>query len=133
MDDYKLKIKQYNLRDTKPRRSVFIALVDSDTPLSIRELTEKCSQINRTTIYRTLETLIKIELVQVIPLGWKQKYTVASSVVPEKYFVHCSHCGRDMPVESPELRHAVEQIGEQTNFKINVCAFTLSGVCQDCK
>ena len=133
MDDYKRKIKQHNLRDTQPRQSVFMALVNSDTPLSIRELTEKCSQVNRTTIYRALETLVEIDLVQIVPIGWKQKYTVASNIAPEKYFVHCSHCGRDMPVESPELRHAVEGISRQTNFTINVCAFTLSGTCENCK
>ena len=133
MDDYKRKIKQHNLRDTQPRRSVFTALVDSGSPLSIRELTEKCSQVNRTTIYRALETLVEIALVQIVPIGWKQKYTVASNIAPEKYFVHCSHCGRDMPVESPELRHAVEGISKQTNFTINVCAFTLSGTCENCK
>ena len=133
MDDYKRKIKQHNLRDTQPRRSVFTALVDSGSPLSIRELTENCSQVNRTTMYRALEKLAKIGLVQIVPIGWKQKYAVASSIAPEKYFVHCSHCGRDMPVESPELRHAVEGISRQTNFTINVFAFTLSGKCENCK
>ena len=78
MDYYKRLLQQHHLRDTTPRRTVVAALLTADRPLFIRELITACPHIDRTTIYRTLETLTDIGVVHIVPFGWKQRYELAA-------------------------------------------------------
>ncbi len=132
MDYYKRLLQQHHLRDTTPRRTVVAALLTVDHPLFIRELIAACPRIDRTTIYRTLETLTEIGVVHVVPFGWKQRYELAAPFRAHHHHLQCERCGAVIDIVSPELEQLISALAEQHQFTVTEHVFELRGRCNTC-
>ncbi|RYG94537.1 transcriptional repressor, partial [archaeon] len=80
-------------RLTSPRRAVFDVLHSSESPLAIAVIIKACPDVDRVSIYRTLELFTRLGITEIIPFGWKQRYELTSPFKPHHHHLYCTNCG----------------------------------------
>ena len=123
------------LRLTRQRRAVVDAIADADASLSALQVfdiaRERCPELGRTTVYRTLEVLSEIGAVRrghgpdhceaFVPAGAAHGHTVV-----------CSRCGRATEFTECDMHAVVDAAARQTGYEITEHFLQLSGVCKAC-
>ena len=119
---------------TEARRKIIKILFDDLKPHTPSEiltmLLKKGLHVDKTTVYRELEFLIKMEVVrEVIFLDGLARYEINS--VNCHHHVTCSICGRveDVKIEEKKL---IESIEKQSNFTVDRHSIEFSGLCASC-
>jgi Fur family transcriptional regulator, ferric uptake regulator len=97
------------------------------------ELRRRKVQVGRASVYRALEVLEELRLVQ----RFEAARGVASyeRVDPGGHHHHhaiCRRCGRMEPFEDPGLERAIGQVAEQVPFEIAEHDVVLRGLCHRC-
>jgi Fur family transcriptional regulator, ferric uptake regulator len=123
-------------RMTQPRRAVVAALAGSSEHLSAEEILTDASKaypgVNRSTIYRALETLADLGIVQHIHSGRAATlYHLTADAGPHAHAT-CDGCGRVIDLPSGVLAAAAEQLQREQGFVLNPGHVALSGLCRDC-
>ncbi|MBM3210223.1 transcriptional repressor [Candidatus Saccharibacteria bacterium] len=127
------EFKSRNIRFTKPRRAIFKCLQTATYPLSIRDIYTSLPNIDRTSIYRTLELYLSLGVVQIIPIGWKQKYELAEPYAPHHHHFICLKCGSHTDINPPGLEDLLRHYERTAGVIITAHTFELSGVCAACQ
>lgn len=133
MDDTTEILKQAGLRITSSRKKIIEILKNSQGALSEIDLEKRLStHCDRTTIYRTLHTLLEKGLVhRLIDMDGVNKYvlnTEEGQLNEEHAHFKCNNCGTifclpESPAKMIELPKGYSKL--DTNFLV-------IGVCQDC-
>ena len=123
---------------TKNRELLLDILRNEDSPVNARQIHESLAEnsMDLATVYRGLEFLDKSAYVQSFVFechnrGIERYYYVNKKV--HEYFIHCEGCHRffslgDCPVES-----SLDQIEQNSGFKIRDHQLILRGLCQKCR
>jgi Fur family ferric uptake transcriptional regulator len=115
------------------RRVVLEALYATDVPLSAEQIAEGSGGLpasDLASVYRNLETLERLGLVQHVHLGHGAgRYVRAGR---EREYLICERCGIQRPV-APELLDGVRQaVREATGFEARFSHFPIVGLCGNC-
>lgn len=126
------------IRMTSQRRALIETIQESRTHLDAGALLQRARRreprIDRATVYRTIELLKKLGLVDELDLmhleGEKHFYEVKT----KRDHVHlaCFHCGAIAELSSPVFDLLKAEIGRQAGFKISVARLEVGGVCRAC-
>lgn len=126
-------LKKAGLRITSSRKKIIDILMQSQGALSEIDLEKKLADdCDRTTIYRTLHTLLEKDLVhRLIDMDGVSKYvlnTEPEESLSEHAHFKCNHCGTiyclpESPTQQVRLPEGYSKLN--TNFLV-------IGVCQDC-
>lgn len=106
--------------------------LDAATLLSLARKREPL--INRATVYRTLDLLKKLQLIDELDLmhleGEKHFYEIRT----ERQHVHlaCCHCGAILEFYSGTFERLKNEIAEQAGFEIQVARLEVGGRCRAC-
>lgn len=130
----KSKLREGKVRLTRQREVLIDHLIYQDTPLSAEEIYEglKSKNISLTTIYRNLELLKKIGVVEELTFyGGEFKY-IANCSSGHWHYVVCVECGftrqiRPCPLEVSVIKENI------ADFKITAHRWEVYGVCQSCQ
>ena len=128
-------LKNSLLSITKPRLAVLSALLKAARPLSQKQISVKSGLKNpdKTTIYRTLETLIKAGIVHRVNLTTKQQhFELAANCSESQCHPHltCNSCGETFCLTNL----SVPKVKKHFNgFIISHQQVQLEGLCSDCK
>lgn len=133
MDKLITLMKKHDLRITKPRRIVFDLLKHSSTPLGLGEIAKRCEGVDRSSIYRVIDTYTEIGVVKVVNIGWKKLYELTDLFHPHHHHFRCDVCGKMMPIADDDLEEAVEAISKRYDFKPSAHHFEIEGVCRNCQ
>lgn len=122
-------------RVTTPRRVILAALLEGDEHVTADELTARVQrrhpEIHQSTVYRTLETLAELGVVDHVHLG----HGGAVFHLADERHQHllCSSCG--LVIEAPDdvVDGLVHRLDEQYGFALDARHFALTGVCRDCR
>ena len=130
----KHELHQKGLRLTPQRELVLAAVreLGHSTPEEIAEHVRKTHPgINLSTVYRNLETLENVGLVQHTHLGHGSATYHASEELNHLHLV-CEICGSigDAPLEV--AASFVQALSDEFGFKTDVSHFAISGLCADC-
>jgi Fur family ferric uptake transcriptional regulator len=137
MDNSLAKLKQ-TLKDanssaTKKRIVVFVGLLNN-VPLSVGSLTRKLEdQVDRATVYRTIELYEKLGVVNRIWHGFKNQIELSEIFTPHHHHAVCQNCGRTLDITSSELESALAMLGKKHNFLTVSHSVELSGYCERCQ
>jgi len=125
------------LRITKLRKSLLQILLKSKEPLSVEDLIFSLSKykinVHKTSIYRQLDVLKKVEIVREIQFGEKKK---RYEIFPDNHHHHlvCNDCGQIEDVELKKDLDTEEKIITQNkNFKIINHSLEFYGICGKCQ
>jgi Fur family ferric uptake transcriptional regulator len=90
--------------------------------------------IGRASVYRTLETLAELKLVQRLDLGSGEKrYEPHRPGGEHHHHLVCDHCGHVEPFEDPELERALERLSSRVDYSVDEHDVVLHGACGDCR
>ncbi len=130
-------IKQKGLRLTKTRRAVLELFAATHTPLSVpRILTElDCSgiSVNKTTVYRELETLETVGIVKSLSLGDRKQYFELASRGHHHHFV-CLECDgvEDIHFDESDLVRQEVLLAQQNGSSVFRHSLKFFGLCKLC-
>jgi Fur family ferric uptake transcriptional regulator len=127
------------LRMTAQRRALLEIIQSATSHLDaaalLRLARERDASIDRATVYRTLELLKKLRLVDELDLmhlnGEKHYYEVRG--MRDHIHLACFQCGTITEVESPLFDRLKQEISGQYGFNITVVRMEVGGQCGNCK
>jgi Fur family ferric uptake transcriptional regulator len=123
---------------TGPRRTVAQLLAEREGRFTAEELVAESRSrglgIGRATIFRSLELLGRLNLVERVDLpSGDHAYLICE---PEHHHhVICSHCGKaeTFAMEDRSLSERLEQVARTTGYRIEAHRLEVYGRCPDCQ
>ncbi len=118
---------------TRARLGVFKTLYDT-TPKSMNELHRILKHdIDRTSIYRSVELFEKLGIIHRIQIGWKYKVELSDIFVEHHHHISCLQCGRVIAVKEDErLEILIREIARANNISRPVHQIEIQGYCERC-
>lgn len=120
-------------RMTTPRKEIFRTLQQSQKPLSIAMISTLCKEIDRTSVYRTIELFNQLGIVKSVQLGWRQRYELADPFKMHHHHLSCTKCGQLVDLQSPDIEKLVEVVATQHKFAVTDHTFEIRGLCRHCR
>jgi Fur family ferric uptake transcriptional regulator len=129
-------LRDRGLRVTAQRAVILETLAGMRGHRSAQEVFEKAAPqlpgLNLATVYRTLECLYQVGLVDVLTSGTEvQRYTFRDAHHRHAHLV-CRRCGRMLEADLGLVERLREGIEAQSGFLIDDHHLALSGLCADC-
>lgn len=117
---------------TSPRQAVFSALQGRE-PRTMQQLIAACPDVDRATIYRTVELFEKLGVVQRLQIGWKYKLELTDAFSRHHHHMTCLRCGQVISFdESPELERQLRWLAADKRFKMQAHQLEIQGLCPRC-
>jgi len=115
------------------RRRVIEFLETRDCAVTALEIDREVERVGRASVYRTLEQLEELGLVQRVELGGDS--AAFERIDPTGHHHHhlvCTKCGRVLPFEDESLEEAIHGLGAREGFRVEGHDVTLRGTCTRC-
>lgn len=125
-------------RSSLPRSAVLELIGRQDCVLSAREIADRLRDSGRevgvATVYRTLELLEGLRLVQRLDVGGASARYEPALPGGEHHHHHlvCDSCGRVTPFEDQRLERAIDDLGERLDYVVGDHDVILRGSCPTC-
>jgi Fur family ferric uptake transcriptional regulator len=129
-----LKASGYRL--TSPRRAVVETLANSQRALNAAEIydlaREQYPSLGLVSVYRTLEKLEELELIQRVhhPDGCQ---AFIAGFTGHQHLLICQSCGRTQFFEGDDLQPLFERVAQQSGYLISDHWLQLFGLCSECQ
>jgi len=131
---YSNTLKSNSLSNTRARQVVFGRLSSRDEPVSMNELINACDEVDRVSVYRTIETFEKCGIVNRIHIGWKYKIELSDNFKEHHHHLTCTVCGAMIDFDEPQnLDRELHKIAQLKNFTLQKHILELRGVCSKCQ
>ncbi len=123
---------------TGAARKALLELLDTQAcALSATEiedtLREQQRPIARASIYRILDELERLHLVQKLQVGQaKARYEPVRTGHGHHHHLVCDNCGTIAPFTDPELETAIRKLSRRIPMRVAEHEIVLHGACQDC-
>lgn len=119
-------------------RNAVVELLDRQTcALTAQEIDDRLRaqgrSVGRASVYRVLELLTELRLVQRIDVGQGvARYERHQPDGDHHHHLVCDRCGRISPFEDPALEQAIERVSRNLSFAVDDHDVVLRGACGDC-
>lgn len=126
------QLSRAGYRSGGARRQVVELLAGEGCALTALEIDRRLDSVGRASVYRTLEQLEQLRLVQRVEIGGDA--AGYERIDPDEHHHHlvCERCGRLTPFSSGDLEEAIEAIGRRAGFQIEAHDVVLRGTCEHC-
>jgi Fur family transcriptional regulator, ferric uptake regulator len=119
------------------RRAVVELLGEQDCAINALEIEQKLSSrghaVGRASVYRALEQLEGLHLVQRLEMGTgTASYERSSPTGEHHHHLVCERCGAVVPFEDAQLERAIARVSRSASFDVADHDVTLFGRCQSC-
>lgn len=127
------RIAEAGLRRSSPRQQV-IDLLDSEScAITALDMDARLPGIGRATVYRAIEQLEQLGLIQKVDLGGSALgYEKVDPSGHHHHHIVCDDCGLVQPFEDEDLEKAIHEV-RRSGFRIQAHEVTLRGHCRDCR
>lgn len=120
------------------RNAVVELLEQQRCALSAQEIDDRLRAqgrgVGRASVYRILELLSELRLVQRIDVGQGvARYERHQPDGDHHHHLVCNLCGRIAPFEDPTLEQAIERVSRRLSFAVDDHEVVLHGACGDCR
>jgi len=124
------------LRVTGPRRAVAELIVAEPGHFTSADLVERARErrvdVGRATIFRTLEVLSELGVIERIDLP-NGEHAYVGCEPAHHHHVVCSRCGRAAEISDAGLRTVVREVGRRTGYRVDEHRLELFGLCPACQ
>ncbi len=131
--DFEHILREAGQSVTKPRRAVFETLSHTDEPLKNGEIAKRTPQVDRASVYRTLELFATLGITTTTIRGWTPFTELAEPFRPHHHHMICEQCGRVEEIASDTLEDVLTLIASRHEFTLKSHTVELSGVCKTCQ
>jgi Fur family transcriptional regulator, ferric uptake regulator len=127
------RLDEAGYRSGAARREVIDLLAGESCAVTALEIDRRLDSVGRASVYRTLDQLDRLNLVQRIEIGGDS--AGYERVDPELHHHHlvCDECGRLAPFADRSLERAIAAVSRRAEFEIAAHDVLLRGRCPDCK
>lgn len=127
-------LTELGIKATRQRKAIIDVIVQAEAPLSADEIYDripKQSEVNYSTVYRTLATLVdKGVLIKMGEVGGKIFYLLRSNA--HNHHLICTNCNKLIEISQCPIENLSRQIAQNTGFIITGHHLELSGICPEC-
>jgi Fur family transcriptional regulator, ferric uptake regulator len=128
-------VRERGGRVTTPRRAIVAALLDADHHVTADQLADAVQRahpdIHRSTVYRTLDTLTELGVVDHVHLGHGP--AVYHFTDQAHHHLVCQRCGRVVELPLSTLAPLQRRVARDHGFVLDAPHFALTGHCADCR
>lgn len=129
-----LQANDYRL--TEPRKAVISVLADSRRALNPTEIfdlaREQYPSLGLVSVYRTLETLEELNLIQRVHQPESCKSYIAA-FSGHQHLLICEDCGRMVFFDGDDLHPLIGRVEGETGYQVNDHWLQLFGQCETCQ
>jgi Fur family transcriptional regulator, ferric uptake regulator len=131
-----LALDRAGYRLTEPRRAVARLIADQSGHFAAADLVQEARVrrlgIGRATIFRTLDVLLELGLVERLDLP-SGEHAYVGCAASHHHHVVCSSCGRTVEIEDAGLRTLVREVARRTGFRVDDHRLEFFGLCAECQ
>ncbi len=126
------RLDEAGFRSGGSRRQVVELLATEHCALTALEIDRKLESVGRATVYRTLDQLEGLHLVQRVEIGGDA--AGYERLDPDEHHHHlvCEECGRLSPFASEALEKAIAAVSRSSEFAVAAHDVVLRGTCDAC-
>ncbi|HEX2223799.1 MAG TPA: Fur family transcriptional regulator [Thermoanaerobaculia bacterium] len=126
------RLEETGRRNGASRRKVVELLAAESCALTALEIDRRLESVGRASVYRALEKLEQLHLVQRVEIGGDA--AGYERLDPDEHHHHlvCEECGTLAPFASEELERAIEAVGRSSEFAVAAHDVVLRGTCGSC-
>jgi Fe2+ or Zn2+ uptake regulation protein len=133
---WRSQLRQNGYRLTAPRKAVLEIVAESQESLNPTEIYDlaraRYSRLGLVTVYRTLEKLEELQLVQRVHRPDNCHAFIAHTEGHE-HLLLCQDCGRVAYFSGDELGDLIEDVQEQSGYRIDNHWLQFFGLCDSCQ
>jgi len=125
-------LSELGFRDTGPRRAVVTTAIRLGR-FTAAELVDELKDegIGRATVFRTLELLTSLGVLDQLHSDPRHAYTVCSP--RHHHHLICSSCSKVVEVTAPAVERAVRGMADKAGFQVQGHLLEIIGLCADCQ
>jgi len=127
------RLDQAGYRSGAARREVIALLAVERCAVTALEIDRRLDSVGRASVYRTLEQLERLRLVQRVEIGGDSAGYERVDADQHHHHLVCDECGRLAPFADRSLERAIEAVSEASEFEVSAHDVVLRGRCPDCK
>jgi Fe2+ or Zn2+ uptake regulation protein len=131
--DFLKTLAKNSLRTTRPRIVIFEVFERAANPLSTAEIIRQCPEVDKVSVYRTIDLFLKLHIIEGVAHGWKQHYELATPFRPHHHHLFCTRCKKIVEIHSDTLEHVIHIIASEQMFQPTGHTFEISGLCKNCQ
>jgi Fur family ferric uptake transcriptional regulator len=124
-------LKRNGFSITRPRRLVFECLYTHGL-LSMNQLIEKLTDVDRASVYRSVNTLERCGVISRVRQGFRYKLELSDLFLPHHHHMICVQCSRQQEVSSEYIEEALARIANEIGYSLTGHEIELRGVCPAC-
>ena len=118
---------------TAARRAVFDAL-QSNEPLTMNQLVDRCPGVNRSSVYRTVWLFEELGIVKRLAVGWKHKLELSDTFQQHHHHFSCLRCRQSFALaEDEKLEKRLLELAHDYDFAMHDHQLEISGYCSRCR
>ena len=126
-------LKKYGYSHTKVRQYVFDVLNNKE-PQSINALVSALSNVNRSSVYRTLNVFESIGVVHRVQMGWKHKFELSDIFNDHHHHMTCTNCSKVIDItDTSKIEKALEKTARDLGFAAKTHQIEIQGLCRKCQ
>jgi Fur family ferric uptake transcriptional regulator len=126
-------LSEAGFRSGGGRRQVVELLGTEGCAITALEIDHRLPGVGRATVYRALEQLEGLGLIQRVDLGGEAAgYERVDPSGHHHHHIVCEQCGRVVAFEDDQLERAIVALAERPDFKVSSHEVTLRGECASC-
>ncbi len=126
-------LSEAGFRSGGARRQVVDLLGGQGCALTALEIDRRLPDVGRATVYRALEQLEGLGLIQRVDLGGDAAgYERVDPGGHHHHHIVCEQCGRVVAFEDDRLEQAIVALEQRPDFRVSSHEVTLRGECESC-
>ncbi len=127
------RLNEAGYRSGAARREVIELLAGEPCAVTALEIDRRLESVGRASVYRTLDQLDRLHLVQRVEIGGDAAGYERVDAKQHHHHLVCDECGRLAPFADRSLEQAIEAVGRRAEFEVAAHDVVLRGRCPDCK
>jgi Fur family ferric uptake transcriptional regulator len=126
-------LSEAGFRSGGGRRQVIDLLGTQGCAITALEIDRRLQRVGRATVYRALEQLESLGLIQKVDLGGDAAgYEPVDPSGHHHHHIVCEQCGRVVAFEDDGLEQAIVALARRPDFNVSSHEVTLRGACANC-
>jgi len=132
-------LRERGHKASAPRSAVLALIGRQECVVSAQDIADELKRgrqkVGIATVYRTLEILEELRLVQRLDLGGESARFEPATPDGHHHHHHfvCRICGRAIPFEDDSLERVIDVLGKRLKATVEEHDVILKGVCPDCE
>lgn len=130
-EEIKQLLKQQGFSATKTRLAVLDVILKMQ-PVSMRQLISALPNMDRATVYRTVDLFLDLNITKKVYTGFKYRIELGDSFQEHHHHLTCLRCHTIIDVLTPEIEYAIEQTAANNGFRPIRHDLEIAGYCNSC-